>query len=175
VRSRAIVAAWLLTLASATAAAPPPLAESGVVPHLQPVGSGQMRWLGLRLYAATLWSVDGAWRPQREPFALEIRYARRFSGPQLAAASAAEMLRLGYPEPVVEAWRQQMQTVFPDVRPGERLIGLSMPEFGAIFFADAGRIGEIRDPRFAEAFFAIWLDTRTRAPELRDALLGLSG
>jgi len=32
---------------------------------------------------------------------------------------------------------------------------------------------EIRDPEFAEAFFAIWLDPRTRDPELRQQLLGL--
>jgi hypothetical protein len=33
-------------------------------------------------------------------------------------------------------------------------------------------LGTIDDPVFARAFFAIWLDPRTREPQLRNRLLG---
>ena len=32
-------------------------------------------------------------------------------------------------------------------------------------------LGSIQEPAFARAFFGIWLDARTSAPELRAALL----
>jgi hypothetical protein len=36
-----------------------------------------------------------------------------------------------------------------------------------------GRLsGEVADPAFSRAFFAIWLDSRTRVPALRSRLLG---
>ncbi|WP_153111812.1 hypothetical protein [Propionivibrio limicola] len=42
----------------------------------------------------------------------------------------------------------------------------------ALFYQGDRLIGVIDSPGFAAAFFAIWLDARTSAPELRSALLG---
>ena len=63
-----------------------------------------------------------------------------------------------------------MARIFPDVRPGDHVLGLQLPE-GAHFFLNDRPLGAIDDPAFARAFFAIWLDARTSAPELRAALL----
>ena len=41
--------------------------------------------------------------------------------------------------------------------------------------AQRARLGEVTDAAFTRAFFALWLDPRTRAPALRDALLGRAG
>ena len=46
------------------------------------------------------------------------------------------------------------------------------PGKGAEFFYRDASIGTIEDPQFARAFFSIWLDPRTSAPDLRAALLG---
>jgi len=51
------------------------------------------------------------------------------------------------------------------------IVGVSLPGRGAAFFHDGRPVGEVADPEFARAFFAIWLDARTRAPELRARLL----
>ena len=54
---------------------------------------------------------------------------------------------------------------FVDVKPGDTLCGIYLPDRGA---------REVDDPAFARAFFDIWLAPGTRAPALRHHLLGES-
>jgi hypothetical protein len=164
----------VLLLALAAQAAPPPLPP--VVASLpQPtraLGEGTLRWFGLHVYDATLWAGAEAWSADA-PFALDIRYARRVAGARLAAASVEEMRRLGYgSEQQLQRWGREMSRLFPDVEPGDRLIGVNLPGRGAAFYSARGPLGTVPDPAFARAFFAIWLDPRTREPGLRSALLG---
>lgn len=138
-----------------------------------PVGAGTLRFLGLPLYDGRLWSPDGRWRVDA-PFALELIYARGFDGEDIARRSIDEMRRLGDHAPSTLArWETQLRAVFPDVKPGDRLTGVRLPGAGVRFYAGTRHLGDIGDERFAEAFFGIWFDARTRAPDLRRKLLGL--
>jgi hypothetical protein len=65
-----------------------------------------------------------------------------------------------------------MRALFPDVAAGDTLAGEHLPGRGARFFRNGQALGEIADAEFSRAFFSIWLDARTSAPELRAALLG---
>ena len=65
---------------------------------------------------------------------------------------------------------ETMKTMFPDVQADEHLLGVYQAS-GARFYHNDQSIGGIESPHFAAAFFAIWLDERTSAPELRAALL----
>lgn len=141
------------------------------LPELRATGAGRMTFFGLSVYDATLWTRDG-WRSS-EPFALELVYARSISREQLVSSSVEEMQRVGIARQQAEAWAAPMRQVFVDVKAGDRLIGVFLPEQGARFYSQQGLIGEIRDAAFARAFAAIWLDPRTREPELRRRLLGL--
>ena len=69
-------------------------------------------------------------------------------------------------------WDLEMTRVIPDVRKGEHLTGVNRPGAGAEFYYQGKAIGSIADTEFARAFFAIWLDARTREPELRQFLIG---
>lgn len=138
-------------------------------------GTGSLRWFGLRIYDATLWTgPDGAdpLDPARRPFALELRYARSLSGAAIADRSAEEIARLGLGDAAArQAWHQRMLRLFPDVSDGDRILGLHRPGQAARFYLNGAPLGEIADPGFGPAFFAIWLDERTVAPGLRQALL----
>jgi hypothetical protein len=68
-----------------------------------------------------------------------------------------------------------MEALFPDVDKGRRIAGVNQPGTGARFYVDGVFAGSIDEPDFARAFFAIWLDPRTRAPRLRDSLLKRPG
>ena len=139
------------------------------------VGAGEMRWFGFKLYDARLWApgTPSADTIQEGAFALELRYAREITSQRLVAASIEEIERLGeIPAQHVVAWRQTLSRIFHDVRPGETIIGVHHPERGAEFFHQGQRTGHIADNRFARRFFAIWLDPRTREPDLRARLLG---
>lgn len=155
--------------ADATPAALFPLPANAAV--WQQWGSGEMRFFGLRLYRATLW-VAGA-GIEDAPHALSLQYRRNFSRQQLVDASLDEMSRLGADGITSQAarWRAELERVFPDVKAGDRIIGLHLPGQGARFYHQGRPTGEISDPELARRFFAIWLDPRTRAPEVRALLL----
>ncbi|HTJ96053.1 MAG TPA: chalcone isomerase family protein [Rhodocyclaceae bacterium] len=134
-------------------------------------GSGEMRWFGFSIYNARLWRSGDSW--QRDaPYALELTYSRSISAEQLVSVSLEEIERLGEKDEArLQQWRKALGQVFPSVREGDVIIGLHEPGRGARFFYNGRANGSISDARLAAAFFAIWLDPRTKAPELRARLL----
>ena len=152
----------------------PPLPDtvSAKMPDLRPVGEGRFSWLGLHIYDAALWTRSDAFTVQSE-FALDITYARNISAKRLVSSSVKEMRRLGFDNPdQLAKWTEEMARMFPDIRKGDRLTGVNLPGVGAEFYHNGRFIGMVADERFAEAFFSIWLDPRTREPELRESLIG---
>lgn len=170
---RSLLALLLLALAGAAPAARElPAPVQGAAPPLRALGQGEMRWFGLHLYDATLWVGGERWDPQR-PFALDIRYARDIPRSRLVQSSLDEMRRLSLADDAaLGRWGEAMARVFPDVRRGDRLVGVHLPGRGASFYTGDRYLGTVAEEAFAEAFFAIWLDARTREPRLREALLG---
>jgi len=132
-------------------------------------GSGEFRRFGFLVYEATLWA--GSDDPLRPPLALKLTYKRNISGRDIADASVKEIRNLGVADEArLRGWGEQMAGIFPDVRPGDHILGVQLPDEARFFFNDRS-IGTIVDPAFARAFFAIWLDAKTSAPDLRAALL----
>jgi hypothetical protein len=157
----------LLALAGAPLAALPAFASSDPTAGLQRWGSGEFRRFGFLVYQATLWAGDD---PQRPPLVLRLDYKRSIAGAAIAEASIKEMRAFTSDEAALKRWGEQMARVFPDVKPGDHILGVYRPE-GATFQHNGRVTGEIADPEFARRFFAIWLDPRTSAPDLRAALL----
>lgn len=165
---------WLLLALGSAAIAglsKPVRANSEAIAGLQRWGSGEFRRFGFLVYVATLWAGDD---PQRPPLMLRLDYKRSIEGKAIAEASVREMRRFVSDEALLRQWGGQMQRIFPDVKPGDHILGVYRPE-GASFYQEDRLIGEIGTPGFAEAFFAIWLDARTSAPDLRMALLRRPG
>jgi hypothetical protein len=131
-------------------------------------GSGEFRRFGVLVYEATLWAGDD---PLRPPLALQLTYRRSIAGATIAQASVSEMRHLGGADGATLArWEALMGGLFPDVQAGDVIVG-EYRDDGARFFHNSRWLGAVDDPAFARAFFAIWLDPRTRAPALRAALL----
>lgn len=169
-----LLLALLLVLPAAAVNVPAVLPEPvcSALDSCRMVGKGRLRWWGLHVYDAALWSSNGRWQPDA-PYVLDIVYARRISAVKLAETSIDEMRRLGVAdEAKLVRWDAAMRGVFPDVREGSRLIGIYLPRRGAQFHSGERFLGSIEDPEFARRFFEIWLDPRTQVPELRAALLG---
>jgi hypothetical protein len=178
----AIAAAALAAAATAgavaatghTAAAEAPAHVRKYVQDVQLAGTGRLTWFGFHVYDAALY-VPARFEPARageQPFVLELTYARRLDGRGIADTSRDEIERLGFGSEVQRArWHAAMAAIFPNVERGRRLAGVHLPGVGARFYFDGAFIGAIDDPDFARAFFAIWLDERTRAPQLRANLL----
>ena len=171
--TRALLPAFLLLCFCVSGAALPlPERVASDFPDLRLAGEGRLRWLGLQIYDAALWVNGARWQADEE-FALDLRYARNIRSQHLVETSLDEMRRLGYrDEAKLARWGGEMSRVFPDVRKGERITGVNRPGVGADFYYQGRHAGLIRDPEFARAFFAIWLDPRTREPGLRKSLFG---
>ena len=171
---------FLLVLLSLSTVLSTALANSGglkqALPDATVIGSGSFRWFGLKLYDASLWAVRGSFNPdnwQSASLALELNYARSLEGRRIAEASIDEMKKLSIGTPAQhKAWDEAMKQVFPDVDKTTQLTGLYAPGQPTRFFRNGAAIGEIADPAFGPAFFAIWLHPKTTAPKLRYALLG---
>jgi len=173
---RALLAAALAPAAAFASRTPPP--ELAAYAPLTLRGEGRLRMLGFAVYDARLWVGEGfaPERWDRAPLALEIQYARAFAGADIAARSIAEMRRQGeLPEAQARAWQDTMSALFPDVKPGDRLVGVRREEGTAGFYANGRRLGEIGDAGFARRFFGIWLAPQTSEPTLRQRLLGQMG
>jgi hypothetical protein len=160
---------------AAAAQAPSPPAEvAAALPDARWRGSAVMRFFGLHIYDARLWSAaplagDGA----AQPLALELIYARSLVGEQIASRSIKEMQGIGVVTDAQAArWLAAMTKLFPDVKAGDRITGVQAPGQGTRFFFNGGLRGEVADADFTRLFFGIWLSPKTSEPRLRQQLLG---
>lgn len=172
-RRRLVLGLVACPLGLAADDAPPEV--RAVLPPARLRGTGRMRVLGMHIYDAFLWAGDSFQGFPASALALELRYARALRGRLIAERSLEEMRRGGeIAEDTAKAWLDFMATSFPDVTRGDRITGLFAPTEGASFLFNGKPCGEVRDARFAERFFGIWLAPHTSAPALRESLLGLN-
>jgi Chalcone isomerase-like len=142
--------------------------------ELAPLGAVRFRKFGFHVYDASLWASAGKWS-WLSPFALDIRYARNIKGAALAQKSVEEMERVNAgDEAKRKKWGDIMEKLFPDVKDGDRLVGLHLPGKGAHFYNHDKLLGVVNDIEFAEAFFSIWLGANTSEQSMRKKLLGLT-
>jgi hypothetical protein len=145
-------------------------------------GQGTLRYFGFSIYQAQLWAGQRppeaglSWAQQ--PVLLSLHYQRDFKGEDIAQRSFEEMQR----HPLMRAsdhaaWLAALKALMPDVRTGERLIGVYQPGQGLQLWHDGASLRELGtapDALMAQVFMGIWLDPSTSQPELRQRLLGLS-
>ncbi len=166
--------ARFLALAAMLIALNAQAAPGHIEEHVKPAqlaGKGGFTWFGLSVYDAELWVGDKGYSPDA-PFVLELTYARNLDGKKIADASVEQMEKIGAGSPAQrKQWQARMREIFPNVKKGSRLAGVYLPGAGARFYLDGGALATVPDPEFAKAFFGIWLDPKTTAPDLRTALL----
>ena len=147
---------------------------AGALPQAQRIGTGRLVVWGFQVYDARLWAQPGfrAANFDSTPLALELSYLRAFKAKEIAERSIKEMRRS---KPVSDAqaarWTADMLRVIPDVRTGDRVMGVHQPGVGAAFWVNGKNTGDIQDAEFARLFFGIWLSPNTSEPKLREALL----
>ena len=156
-------------------AALPTVAQPGpALPSAQPAGQSRLTVWGFAVYDARLWVAPGFRRSAfaEHALALELAYLRDFSAEDIARRSLQEMRRA---EPIdaaqARAWQETLTRVLPDVKAGDRLLGIYRPGRGASFLHNGQPVGEVADARFARLFFGIWLGPASSEPGLREALL----
>jgi hypothetical protein len=159
----------VIVLSSLTAMAS---ANETLLPGAKPSSTQRYHVWGFEIYDARLWTQPGFSVQQYAayPFALELSYLRSFEGAAIAKRSLDEMRKVGNISAAQETeWLKAMTDIFPNVRQGDRLLGIYKPTVGAEFWFQQKRIGAVSDPQFAKLFFGIWLHEATSAPAIRQA------
>lgn len=167
---RAVILALVLGMLSSFYAPGALAAWQDLMDEPAPVGSGQLKKFGFLIYDAQLYAPQGQFQAD-QPFALTLTYARTIAKDRIVSASLDEIENLGIDITAHPPWRAELEAVLVDVKEGDQLTGVYLPEQGAVFFYNGQRTGRLSDA-LAKAFFAIWLDPKTSAPDLRTALLG---
>ena len=170
----AIAVAGLVLSAELSFAAPAvkPAEIAPVIKAPEPYGKGTMRWLLIPAYDAALWTDSTPWSMQA-PFALTLKYHMSFSTSDIVERSLKEMSNV---DPQLSAatlttYRTLLTRFMPDVKSGDEVTGLYTPDGTVKFFRDGQLTGQVRDPSFAQDFFAVWFSPQTSEPSLRAKLL----
>ena len=148
---------------------------TSTLPSAELAGKGKLTFFGLDVYESILWTTPGfrGLAFENHSFALELHYLRNFTAIDIAKRSIDEMQRIEpVPEQKVALWVKTLSEAFPNVKKGDRIVGVHKPGSGVIFWHNGKRSGEIRDAEFSRQFFGIWLSPKTSEPKLRQALLG---
>lgn len=134
-------------------------------------GQGRMTYWGFDLYDAKLLQLN---HPQGASVALKIDYLKSFKSENLREQTIKEMKQLGVSSVQRDKWSVELKDIFPDVKPGHSITAIYQPKVGTIFLHNEKYVGKVSGDEFSKAFFAIWLDPRTSAPQLRSQLLSES-
>jgi hypothetical protein len=152
---------------------PAPVVEQGYA--LRKVGGGELKWLGLPIYDASLWTSSGRYAGlgAGDTVALSLWYQRAFTRDQLLGITETAWRKLGQPDAAQrERWLAELRRAWTDVAPGHNVTTLVVPGGPTRFYDQRGRFAQVDDPAFGPAFLAIWLDPRSVVRDLRRQLLG---
>jgi hypothetical protein len=141
---------------------------------LSKLGDDQLKWFGLKIYRASLWSESNASAENlyTNTVLLTIDYDLNISKQKLLQNTRKEWQRLdGQLDPKEEAWLEEVEGIFTDVTAGDSISSLFIPGKGTHFYLGQREIGYIKDNDFGPAFLAIWLDPNTREKRMRKNLL----
>jgi len=142
-----------------------------IIPTAKLVGEGRLSYLVWNIYDAELYAPEGTWK-DNQPFALKLTYLMDIEGKKIANRSAVEIREQGTANEVqLATWHSQMCKIFPNIVKGETITGIYTKDAQTIFYKNDEEIGRIIDPQFSKAFFGIWLNENTNAPDLRHKLL----
>ncbi len=151
---------------------PPQLRNWLNAPRL--IGQHRLTYWGFEVYDASLWA-DGSFAPEawtQQVLVLELRYLRAFKGRDIAQRAIDEIAKQRALSPSqAQNWWATLQGLIPDVRAGERLTGIYLPNKGLQLRHQDRALGELRDAELAERFFGIWLAPETSQRQLRQQLL----
>lgn len=142
-------------------------------PELLRVGAATLHWFGLHVYDATLYAPESVYTTNGTA-ALSIRYNVSVKRRKLLDTTMEEWRRLGRGNAEQrDKWIKQLEQIWLDLKSGDSLTAFIKGDGPTKFYFGERLLGEVPDPAFGPAFFAIWLDANCSYPKMRDGLLGV--
>jgi hypothetical protein len=141
---------------------------SSALPGAELRGEATLRFFGLPLYQARLYTPGGKALDWQEDLALELTYLRRLSETDLVTSTLRELSRTGASLPV----KDQLEQCYDDVGKGDRYLAVSNGPDEVLFWRNDRRMCALSHPRIKYRFMAIFLGDNTRSPAFTRKLRG---
>jgi hypothetical protein len=139
----------------------------------QLVGEARFRLFFFDIYQAALLTPDGRY-DGAAPYALRLSYMRDVSSQTIVDTSLDELLRQANGnESKLAEWADWMGQYFPDMKNGDEAVMVALTNGGMALYHNQVKLGQMDDPAFTDAFFAIWLSDNALKPDLSRQLRGL--
>jgi len=143
--------------------------------NTQQFGEARFSRFGIHIYDASFWSLATSNEANKlqNATALSIQYARNIKAKRLLSSTLKEWKRLGFAnQHPLDAWLSLLEEIWPDVKPGDRLIFISSEDGSNAFYSSHKKLGSIDDKQFSSAFLDIWLSPNAKYQKHRKELLG---
>ena len=137
------------------------------------IGQVQVRFVGLRLYSAALFTEEGAPFNWSRPFALELKYARRFSRERLVSASMSELERMEGRRTDHSAIASKLKACFRTVKASDRFVAIPDGKNSVRFYHNGRQTCRLSHANIRSRLLGIWLSDRARNLHLSRNLRGL--
>ena len=96
---------------------------------LQSSGKAELSWFLISVYEAQLFTSSGQFVYGQYPQALEIEYYRNITKENLIKATKEQWEEQAIKHPDLSLWLVELEQVFPDVKPEDKLV-FSIDEIG---------------------------------------------
>ena len=90
--------------------------------HLKVVGQGEMSWLFIDLYQATLYSASGQYEANSYPQALKITYQKDIDKDHLISATGKEWRNLALNNEKHPQWLEKLNQIWTDIKKNDQLL-----------------------------------------------------
>lgn len=116
-------------------------------------------WGPFKIYNLSLFSETGEYRNGTRPLMLSLHYAKPVDGRDFAISLARSWSNLGITLPEQESVVDRLRKMMPNIREGDRVSYIALPERG-YFIVNDTVIAEEFNKDFNDAVVAVWLDER---------------
>lgn len=137
-----------------------------VLPDAELRGEATLRYLGLPVYEAQLYTRGGNPLDWKEDFALQLTYLRAFSQEDLVEATLGELERLGGALPI----ETELADCFLGVSRGDSYLAVTGGPDRIRFWRNGQQTCTLSYPRIKFRFMSIFLGTNTRSQSFTRAL-----
>ncbi|MGQ0286924.1 hypothetical protein ACT2CV_06945 [Pasteurellaceae bacterium 22721_9_1] len=138
----------------------------------QPVGKTDYNWGPFLVYTIALHTETGNYQENERPLMLTFTYDKQVEGKNFAVSLIKELENFKI-EADTEGWLKELQRIFPDFSPNDKLSYIALEDKGYFVLNDTVLDYEF-DQQFNQAFIDIWLSPQTKHPKMRANLIDKS-
>lgn len=138
-----------------------------------PVGQADYNWGPFLVYRLALFTETGNYQQDQRPLMLTFVYDKQVEGKNFAVSLIKEMENAKLDEQQRNLWLKELQRIFPDFSPNDKLSYIALVDKGYFVLNDTVLDAEF-DPFFSQILINIWLSPQSNFSQIRDSLLDKS-